>query len=174
MNLMYSELGKLISVHKSGLFSYWWCFLLAGCCVVIALIFWRARGQNPDNDAALPVIIGILMFLAVIPLLIAWYYSINEAHLYERGFVYRTRRAITEAGWEDIKEFYKMSITVNANGIRTPAQCRYSVTLNDGSIVRFSPRLDNVDKLGVVLISVAEMRGLPVHSGVPYSFSRKN
>jgi hypothetical protein len=171
---MSNDLGKLISVHKSGLFGYWWCFLLSGCCVVIALIFWGARGQNPDNDDALTVIVGILTILAIIPLVVVWYYSVNEVHLHERGFVYRTRRGLTEAGWEDIREFYKMSVTVSANGVPTPAQHRFSVTLNDGTIVRFSPRLENVDKFGTALLGIAEVRGFPVQSGVPYSFSRKN
>ena len=119
------------------------------------------------------VIFGILLALSVIPLLIAWYYSINEAQMFERGFVYTTRRSTIKARWEEISDFYKMSMAVNVNGLPTPPQHRFSVRLEDGTIVRFSPRLENVQEMGSVLLEVAEKCGCPVHSGVPYGFSRK-
>ncbi len=170
---MDEDLGKLISVHRSGLFGYWWCFLLSGCLVTISLIFWAARGQRAENDDALVVIAGVTLVLAVFPLVIAWYFSKNEARAHERGFIYITRRRRITANWADVGEFYKMSMTVVANGMPTPAQHRFSVCLNDGTIVRFSPRLENLENLGMILLSVAEMRHCPIRSGVPYAFSRK-
>lgn len=167
------DLGKLISVHKTGLLRYWWCFLLSGCLFLMFLIIWAARKDRPEDSETLYVIFGIVLVLSVIPLIIAWYYSINEAHMYERGFVYVTRRWKLKASWDEVKHFYKMSVAVIANGVPTAPQHRFSVWLQNGTIVRFSPRLENVQELGSILLEVAQKRGHVVHSGVPYGFSRE-
>jgi len=43
------DLGKLISSHRTGLFRYWWCFLLSGCFFVMLVIFWKAGQQRTER-----------------------------------------------------------------------------------------------------------------------------
>jgi hypothetical protein len=164
------ELGKLISVYKAGMFRYWYCFLLSG--LLFLLLWMLASHRNADEPNDVYVLIAITI-AAVIPLLIAWYYSINEVRIHERGFEYNTRRRTIAARWDEIKHIYSMSIAVNASGIPTAPQHRFSLWLNDGTIVRFSPRLENVQDLGAVLYTIAEQRGMTIQRGVPYSFSRE-
>src|SRR6201999_2858661 len=102
------DLGKLISTHKTGLLRYWWCFVLSGCLFLFFLITWAAAKDRPEDAEALYVLFGIIFVLGAIPLIIAWYYSINEARMHERGFVYITRRRRFKARWDEIKHFYRM------------------------------------------------------------------
>jgi hypothetical protein len=166
------DLGRLISAHKTGLLRYWWCFLLSGCLFLFFLIIWAARKDRPEDATTLYVLLAVVLVLGAIPLIIAWYYSINEARMHELGFVYITRRRRFRVRWHEIKHFYKMSVAVTANGIPTAPQHRFSVWLRDGTIVRFSPRLENVRDLGSMLLEVAQAQGQEVHLGVPYGFSR--
>jgi hypothetical protein len=169
MNSKQNPLGEIISIHKSGLFKYTALLALSSILLFIAcLLAFVNDGSLYDPDRL--TVFVIFLFLAFWPAFIAWYYSCCEARLFENGFVYHTRRWEKTVLWSEVRYVYAFSVRVNTYGIASSPQHRFGIRTEVGTIVRFSPRLDKVDELGAILLSVADRRNLEVISGVPYRF----
>lgn len=77
------SLGKLIRVHKTSIWNYWWAILLSFLFLFLMFLAWGIidREQRSHIDAA-PVYI-VLGVLVVLPILGPVYQLKNEARFYE-------------------------------------------------------------------------------------------
>lgn len=161
------HLGSIVRVFKTSVWSYWWAVLIS--CLLLMLIFLLWGITDRDSRSHMDVLPAYLILgvLAALPILGIIYQIKNQARFYENGVEYENRRWIKTAHWAEIQDVWEWCVVVNVNGIPTPQQAFYFIRTFDGMIIKFSPRLDEIEKLGAFLKSEAIERRVPIRSGVP-------
>lgn len=160
------QLDSLLRVLKTSGWNYWWAIAISGLILLIMVILASAGARN-ERHADLIVVYAIFGALAAIPILGIIYQIKNEARFYEEGIVYENRRYINTVRWAEICDVWEMCVRVDAEGVPLPSQTFYGVRTVDGMTIRFSPRLNEVDKLGKFLKSEAVRWGVPIRDGIP-------
>ena len=160
-------LGKLLRVHGTSVFNYWFLILISVWVFLILLILVLAANRNGQLLSENILIYAVTAFLAVLPILILVYQLKNNARFYEQAIVYENRRWVKIARWAEIRDVWEWCARVDVEGIPMPNQLFFAVRTVDGMTIRFPPRLNDVAELGDFLKSEAARWGVPVRTGVP-------
>jgi hypothetical protein len=163
------QLGRLIKEFRTSAWNYWWLILISFCILLILLIFVGAmnRSPRPADDSEYVVLLSVFIPLAALPIVAMIYQLKNTARFYENAVVYENRRYKRTAEWTEIRDVWEWCARVDAEGVPLPSQLFYALRTSDGSTMRFSPRLNDIEKLGQYLKSEAVRRGIPIRPGVP-------